>query len=688
MKRYVIHPLARFCMAIALASNLFVFWGGGILDVSASSYAAASQSVDSEIYDDNNTAWASVEEAASQKAFYVSPTGNNKDGSSWTNAWTGLNQVNWSAIQPGDTIYISGGTSGITYSGGTRISKNGTAGQYITIDAGANSPAPAGHNGPVKFEGGDYCIRATGNYIRVRNLLCQHATSSGFRIEGTGSILENNAVSETYGQGIHVHYCYSCVVRGNRVTTFPNDGPNESRPYQTDGIVVYESSNTLLEGNWIKLTNQYGPAHIDGIQSSTKLGEVYENITIQYNYVENTKAMTSNSQGIYLTQLEGNVKIIGNIVNHPSGNQTVVSYLSNSVGSPVNVFVIGNTIKCAGYRCLLVGDDKPVIMNNLIWQTGTGQLVDLKDGTNCDAGNINNNLYYAPKTSYPFAGPCGRKWSEWNTANHLDADGIFGQNPNLDECFRPNSAANLSIDNGAILADEYSLGLSPSMCGTNGPDSFLPVQLRYRSQSGGAGWDIGAVEYSDEYTIVENPFTLFSDVSDSYWAVSYIERLFNSGITGGCSVSPLLYCPDDPVTRAQMAIFLEKGIHTAAFTPPDVAPTFTDTSGHFAEDWIEALKNDGVTSGCDAGLYCPEDSVTRAQMAVFLLKATHGASYSPPPASGTFSDVPTGHWAAAWIEQLAAEGITSGCATGQYCPETTVTRAQMAVFLVKAFNLP
>ncbi|PKN93180.1 MAG: hypothetical protein CVU44_12185, partial [Chloroflexi bacterium HGW-Chloroflexi-6] len=46
------------------------------------------------------------------------------------------------------------------------------------------------------------------------------------------------------------------------------------------------------------------------------------------------------------------------------------------------------------------------------------------------------------------------------------------------------------------------------------------------------------------------------------------------------------------------------------------------------------------------------------------------------------------YWAAAWIKQLAAEGITGGCGAGNYCPDRPVTRAQMAVFLVKAFNLP
>jgi hypothetical protein len=76
-------------------------------------------------------------------------------------------------------------------------------------------------------------------------------------------------------------------------------------------------------------------------------------------------------------------------------------------------------------------------------------------------------------------------------------------------------------------------------------------------------------------------------------------------------------------------------------------------------------------------------------MAVFLLRAEHGSAYSPPPATGTvFADIPANFWAAGWIEQLVAEGITAGCGNGNYCPATPVTRDQMAVFLVKTFNLP
>ncbi|MBI5840909.1 MAG: S-layer homology domain-containing protein [Chloroflexi bacterium] len=206
------------------------------------------------------------------------------------------------------------------------------------------------------------------------------------------------------------------------------------------------------------------------------------------------------------------------------------------------------------------------------------------------------------------------------------------------------------------------------------------------SSLGGSGIGNGNFTGGQTYDIVS---ASFSDVPASYWAWAYIESLYRAGITGGCSPSPLMYCPEDNVTRAQMAIFLEKGLNGSSFIPPIVPITFTDTPGHWAQYWIEALKADGVTSGCGAGIYCPEASVTRAQMAVFLLKSKHGASYSPPPAAGTmFSDVPPDYWAAAWIEQLASEGITSGCGAGVYCPDSPVTRAQMAVFLVKTFNLP
>jgi hypothetical protein len=183
----------------------------------------------------------------------------------------------------------------------------------------------------------------------------------------------------------------------------------------------------------------------------------------------------------------------------------------------------------------------------------------------------------------------------------------------------------------------------------------------------------------------------FADVPAAHWAYSWIERVFAAGVTGGCTNDPNRYCPETNVTRAQMAVFLLKGVHGSGYNPPPATGTiFADVpSSYWAAAWIEQLAREGITGGCSAGIYCPENPVTRAQMAVFLLRSKHGAGYAPPPASGTmFADVPSSYWAAAWIEQLAHEGITGGCGGMNYCPESSVTRAQMAVFLVRTFNLP
>jgi len=183
-----------------------------------------------------------------------------------------------------------------------------------------------------------------------------------------------------------------------------------------------------------------------------------------------------------------------------------------------------------------------------------------------------------------------------------------------------------------------------------------------------------------------DPFPVghFDDVPPYFWAYSFIETLAESGITGGCGNGN--YCPGNRVTRAQMAVFLERGIHGSGFSPPAASGNaFLDVgASDFAASFIEQFSLDGITAGCGGNNYCPNDGVTRAQMAVFLLRAKFGSSFIPPAATGVFNDVSPGSFAANFIERLAAEGITSGCGNGNYCPNATVTRDQMAVFLVRA----
>lgn len=184
----------------------------------------------------------------------------------------------------------------------------------------------------------------------------------------------------------------------------------------------------------------------------------------------------------------------------------------------------------------------------------------------------------------------------------------------------------------------------------------------------------------------------FDDVGFGSWAYDYISRLVSAGVTKGCGESPSIFCPNQNVTRDQMAVFLLRAMHGGTYQPPAASGVFSDVpTSHWAAGWVERLREEGITTGCANNplQYCPGSPVTRDQMAVFLLRAKHGASYQPPAATGMFADVPTGYWAAAWIEQLAREGVTSGCSSSpkNYCPGSQVTRDQMAAFLVRAFQL-
>jgi Metallo-peptidase family M12/S-layer homology domain len=182
---------------------------------------------------------------------------------------------------------------------------------------------------------------------------------------------------------------------------------------------------------------------------------------------------------------------------------------------------------------------------------------------------------------------------------------------------------------------------------------------------------------------------IFADILPSDPFLSYIDTVYTDGITSGCGTNPLIYCSLNSVTRAQMAVFLLKAVHGSSYTPPACTGVFSDVpcSSSFAP-WIEELASEGITSGCGAGIYCPSNPVTRQQMAAFLLKAEHGSAYTPPACtSNPFTDVACPSQFANWIKQLVTEGVTGGCGSGDYCPANPVTRGQMAVFLVKTFGL-
>jgi hypothetical protein len=178
----------------------------------------------------------------------------------------------------------------------------------------------------------------------------------------------------------------------------------------------------------------------------------------------------------------------------------------------------------------------------------------------------------------------------------------------------------------------------------------------------------------------------FIDDDDSIFETD-IEALAAAGITKGCNPpSNDRFCPDDNVTRGQMAAFLVRALDLAAGTPG----TFTDDDGTVFETHIESLAAAGVTRGCNPPLndrFCPNNDVTRGQMAAFLHRALGDALVTGPPP--TFTDA-TGSVFTADITWLGATGITRGFnppTNDRFCPTDPVTRGQMAAFLNRALDL-
>ena len=186
---------------------------------------------------------------------------------------------------------------------------------------------------------------------------------------------------------------------------------------------------------------------------------------------------------------------------------------------------------------------------------------------------------------------------------------------------------------------------------------------------------------------------LFADVPEGSFAWNFIYAAAGAGVMPGCNpyAPSYAFCPNEIVTRRSMAGFIERASHGALTPPPVYTGEFDDVLlGSFNSDYIQGLVDDGITAGCSVAprLYCPDVPVTRAQMAVFVWKAMKGEE-PPPPCEGVFGDVPCpGGFAVDYIEGIYEEGITVGCGGGDYCPNAGITSAQMAVYLVKAFEIP
>lgn len=350
-----------------------------------------------------------------------------------------------------------------------------------------------------------------------------------------------------------------------------------------------------------------------------------------------------------------------------------------------------------------------------IWNVGTSTSSVLFDtdtaNSNQRATFINTYWSLAPGTS-PTSTGVSRTMDLYVLAGDWASAASFASKPHVSGFPSPASGPIAGGTMISIDGAQFMSGATVSVGGTaaTGVTVVNPGRVTATLPAHAAGAaDVKVTNTDGSFGTLVSGFVYdFSDVtvgSSQYSAVTIIAR---DGITAGCGGNS--FCPTTAVTRAQMAVFLLRAEHGATYVPPACtgAGIFADVpcpSG-FAVNYIEQLYRENVTAGCSTNPldYCPNDSITRAQMAVYLAKARWGPSYVPPVAARcTFLDVTTPGSFADFIEVVNYAGamgtpVSSFCVPGcnsmgvnistcSFKPTDAVTRGSMAVFLVSMFNL-
>jgi hypothetical protein len=195
--------------------------------------------------------------------------------------------------------------------------------------------------------------------------------------------------------------------------------------------------------------------------------------------------------------------------------------------------------------------------------------------------------------------------------------------------------------------------------------------------------------------------TPFADVLEDHWARTYIVDLYENGYISGCSTEPLSYCPESKMSRAESAVFVERGLRGGGYMPSDPQEQlFADVSlAEWYAKWANVLRDDGYTEGCgtDPLIFCPLQFHTRAEATVFFERMLHGIDYLPPePTTQVYGDVPVGldsAWFSKWVMAAELDGLLLGCedpddhAEGLFRPLDELTRAEGACMMFRAKSI-
>jgi CSLREA domain-containing protein len=383
-------------------------------------------------------------------------------------------------------------------------------------------------------------------------------------------------------------------------------------------------------------------------------------------YNNNSTVNLSNSAVINNTAANGAGIYANNAGTIPTTNITNSTFAGNSAtgvgiaivnGGAMNVrnSTIANNNNGGGSSAIFIGGSGTITFSNSIISNSSCNATMINGGHNIDSGST-----------------CG-----FGSANNSQSD----TNPQLGAL--TGSPAYFPLNTGSPAID----------AGSNDICAAAPVNNT--SQNGvtrpnGTSCDIGSVE--------KLVAPSFGDVPTSHPYYADIEILYANGFTGGCSTSPLLFCPAINMDRAQAAVFLLRGLVGTSYVPPSApySPAFGDdfSPGTWAQPWVQGMLAEGLTAGCSTSplLYCPWEQMNRAQAAVFGMRLRNGPAYLPGPGTGTvLADVNGTEWYAGWVEEAYSNGLLPACGSsgGQplFCPNSLVSRGLGAYMIVRARNL-
>jgi parallel beta-helix repeat protein len=562
------------------------------------------------------------------------------------------------AAATGDTVLVAPGTyfERIDFSGKaiTVTSETGPAATIINGGAGGVVVTFESGEGPGAVLRG-FTVTNGGGFM-----------GGGVAVSSASPTIEDNVITANSGCdgiGVNVSFGSPSIVR-NRITNNVRSGC--SGGVGGAGIKVLGIGAALIEGNVIAGNSLVG-ADGGGISLFDAGTPVVRNNVISGNSVSGVFPAAQGG-GIWIVN-ESDALVVQNLIVGNSAGEGGGVYWLVPLGATgprlVNNTIADNLATVAGDGSAVFADGFDAgasLVNNL--------LIGVDGQTALHCGNFNdanppiirfNDVFALASPAY--GGLC------------TDQTGIDG-NVSVAPAFVNPALDDYRLQVGSPVVDAGD-SAAPDV-----PTSDIEDAARVVDGNG----DTVAVVDMGAYERPSGGLPFFVDVPPSYWARFWIETLFGAAVTGGCSTAPPRYCPESMVTREQMAAFIIRAL--GEFNPPAPATQrFLDVppSSPFYR-FIDRMAVLGITGGCGGGNYCPNAPVTREQMAAFIIRAL-GEFAPPQPAGQRFLDVPPSNAFYAFIDRMAALGITAGCTTTSYCPLGAVTRAQMAVFLVRAFNL-